>query len=815
MAAGSTNLTANGRYQAALTKPVAQRCRELERLINDASNKELHCIFPSLIENIFGFNNLPGWGINKLNRYHGDFTPIQQFLHPRGVLMTLVYKLYQEDAYRYEFPVNILPYPSRQMIQDGGIPMLYVNKLQFQPHGAPCSHLTLNAFEFFMFHFAYFLVNPQHQKVGINNDGLHPVIVLEYLDYFLPMDGKHLPPMPVFASPVRSPIVHQSPISLHQHHSHTPRKSPQSYNRGSPSNTPRVVGLLKTANTSLQKSMSQQNASIVDTSDRETWRSETMVQIFVEFWLNQNSLEIEKNAIMQQHTHNFVPSIDHVKIVRMFVKQLHYFASSAPSNVPTSPYQQHTETPFEEFKKNIISQYVEKKMYAFLRHGFDRWPLDSSFRNMLETWLSYIQPWRYADRFIDGTVNLPTSRTDSEQKEKNVDPIWLPFIVENLLFFTTLYQEFISRAFRMDLTSPRNAYMLFRVAKVFNQGNLRDMMEDAEMLMFEPAMSSPGSSRHMTSADIGASYIAPSTSNMATNLQLHFMELEGPGFLYKPFFTEDMRKSTQQLLNVIAQARTTLSTIEKTTDSGGILSWLGLGPMVEYNQGTNGDDYTAIDGKKTEAHLDSAQVMLCNIFRMEPPANIQSTLSQADDSLIEKLDTVPDYINTDSGPQLTQLGRYQLMNGLRRFPVDYQGDLDLQPVRTYENATLVRLLYKLTSFINSRFSDEIHNLYQRDDFVGRVAFQYISPPRQRPTNHDLTISPPIRREQYEYNQRPRVSLRSLANYRNLIFLIIVYCVFYIWRGTGPFGYTLFIVGVVFVYSLFKALVYSRNKLKQC
>lgn len=47
---------------------------------------------------------------------------------------------------------------------------------------------------------------------------------------------------------------------------------------------------------------------------------------------------------------------------------------------------------------------------------------------------------------------------------------------------------------------------------------------------------------------------------------------------------------------------------------------------------------------------------------------------------------------------------FQIINGLRRFELQYQGDTELQPIRSYENAALVRLLFRLSSVLNERVS---------------------------------------------------------------------------------------------------------------
>ena len=43
-----------------------------------------------------------------------------------------------------------------------------------------------------------------------------------------------------------------------------------------------------------------------------------------------------------------------------------------------------------------------------------------------------------------------------------------------------------------------------------------------------------------------------------------------------------------------------------------------------------------------------------------------------------------------------------MMNGLRKFEIKYSGDPELQPIRSFENPTLVRLLYKLSTHLNEK-----------------------------------------------------------------------------------------------------------------
>ena len=77
---------------------------------------------------------------------------------------------------------------------------------------------------------------------------------------------------------------------------------------------------------------------------------------------------------------------------------------------------------------------------------------------MLETWLSYIQPWRYTDR------TRPVA--DSEAAAPVEASRWQRWAQENLPFYSEILRLLLPRLLRMDLTSSKNAYMLYRVAKV-------------------------------------------------------------------------------------------------------------------------------------------------------------------------------------------------------------------------------------------------------------------------------------------------------------------------------------------------------------
>ncbi|XP_071945301.1 sphingomyelin phosphodiesterase 4-like isoform X2 [Antedon mediterranea] len=733
---------------------VRRRCEELQQLFVHYNYKELKPIFPRLLQDIFSHNKPTGWGLNLMedtrqNPWHdvrlrttkesmqSDFKIVRDFLSPTGSLFDLIYKFQADPTVKFEFPVDLLPAPTRDAFKQGSaVPQFYHNKLSYM---AP-NCLQLSAFDFYMFHFAHFLVSlpsvqPVQNACTIENS-LYTNLVEDYLNCFLPISGNRVPLMPYTGT------------------------SPSGYNQGGNACQTRQSGgqqpqvsLLRNIN-SLQRSTSMGHGdSHLESIGQENWRSEILIQVLVEFWLNQNSLYYDQKSFSQQVRANVLPSQDLVRLVRMLVKHLHFFANSAKEIHPSLYHQ--VDEPLEDLKRCIIPM-VQNKLYAFFRHGFDRWPLDSSFRLMLETWLSFIQPWRYMD-----------PQNINDDKDQPMSTASKKFVGENLHFYTILFQEYIQRALRHDLAALKNAQMLFRVGKVFGQGDLHEVIDDAEhsVTNYHGVTTNRVSNAQLTAS---GSFISLSPTSSSTSVLQRVAEVEGPSFRYRSMFGFQCKQMMEQLLKNISQVKSTLNNPQNAGQKPkmGIFDWLSSLGI---------DDADSANRAKASGYLEYSMSYFGKIFQMETISHNTSMTWGTPTKSGEQ--TAPDM----SGGELTPLGRYQIVNGLRRFNVTYNGNPDLQPIRTYENKCLVRFLHKLSTWLNTVWGNEIQDLCLTDGFISTFAYQYFQPPYQQSPSHDDTLLP---------DNKPRICLRFLASYRSIIYLLVFFMVLY-WLDFS-------LLGVVFV-----------------
>ncbi|XP_038059464.1 sphingomyelin phosphodiesterase 4-like isoform X2 [Patiria miniata] len=800
----------------ACNKPMRQRCEEIASFIHRSSSKELHSVYPQLLDNIFGYNQNPGWGLHVVTQQtsRDDYRVLQEFMSPRGPLMLMVYKLQADGVLRYEFPVSSLPAPTRDAILEGAMPGLYAHKLSYQTQGRLPSTISLNAFEYFMYSFAYLIVF-RHKQQSLQqwtdaDDWLYPSLLNDYLHHFLPIDGSSVPPAP-FTSGTQTPTPGQG---------HSP---PYRYSGGSQHNqlfrNDVASGMAhhQHPHQHHQPLFNLAQSAPMDYSNQETWRSETFLQALGEFWLSQNALQPKEQGFRQHVRENYIPSSDHVRVVRILVKHLHFFVNSARPPLAITAYQQPEQGQLEDFKRYVIPQFIQKKLYVFLRHGFDNWPLDSTFRQILEVWLSYIQPWRYTEQTREderSPVNMRDTARDRPLQEER----WLKFVSSNLLFYTVLFQEFLPRAFRQDLTGPKNAIVLFRVAKVFAQSNLAQVLEEAERRLVED-YHSPVRGR---SGSFGSSFISHQRVPSSLDLGSQIAELEAPGFAYWPLFGDEVKSGIERLLQTVHQAHITVSNMNYSPIANpdeGFFSWLGFSDLTSEGQGSYGhyhhhqlqDDIGPGDIRKLSRYLECTADYLCKIFQVSAPSITNGSMDGGSSGGVgsQQNGQPPHCIEG----KLSPLGRYQLMNGLRRFEITYQGDPDLQPIRSYENAFLVRRLYKLSTSINDTFGNKIQELYHRPDFTGAVAKQFFTPPTVTPTHRQtpkrtLSYSPtPARSSSGTQQYRPRVSLRFLASHYTLAKLVVFFLCLWL-MGFGPVGAVFMLVIAVALYGVIGGTMYT-------
>ncbi|XP_010876231.3 sphingomyelin phosphodiesterase 4 isoform X2 [Esox lucius] len=802
------------------TKPFLQRCQELVKVIDDYPAKELHLIFPWLVESVFGSLDgvITGWNLRFLQARSNEYNIVMEFLDPSGPMMKLVYKL-QAEEYKYEIPVSFLPGPVKASIQEGVLPdcPLFHNKLQFPPSGLQTLSLALNPFEYYMFMFASSLITPKNYPPGqhvSSSDTAYFVLVDTYLKYFLPTEGS-VPPSPfpdnrgsVSPPAPRAPSVPFAGYGIHS------------------------TSLLK-------RHITHQPSVTADPAAQEIWRSEALLQVFVEIWLHHYSLEMYqklqspqvKLALLQYrlslssmpcqpltppgsgtlntYQEPFTPTEEHVLVVRLLVKHLHAFSCSLkPEQVSSSPSAHSHTSPLEEFKRVVVQRFVQQKLYVFLQHCFGHWPLDASFRAVLETWLSYIQPWRY-------TGEKTTSPTDPIQ---GVPDKWASFVQENLLMYTKLFQGFLNRVVRTDLVNVQNALMVFRVAKVFAQPNLSEMIQKGEQLFLEPEhVLHHRQHRVFLTPGHGGSFLSarqPMATDGVFRVKSHVYGLEGQDCQYKQMFGTELRGAILRLIQIIAQARQTAKRISdhsaEVAANNSFMSWFGLGfPDLNHTLNEREMDDTGECVKKTHEFLERSLDYLCQIFRLNTGqlSQLMATLGSGQDDGNSR--QLPDCIQGDNGLILTDLGRMQIINGLRRFEIEYQGDPELQPIRSYENAVLVRLLFKISSVINERFGGQMEALCSRPDFLGRLGRHYLASPEAAADGKQRR---PETRRTAERNRRPRLSLRPLASYRVLLMLLLLY-IFGALFSFGPISSTLLILTGGFLYGLFITLFGDKLRLK--
>ncbi|XP_017721137.1 PREDICTED: sphingomyelin phosphodiesterase 4-like, partial [Rhinopithecus bieti] len=194
--------------------------------------------------------------------------------------------------------------------------------------------------------------------------------------------------------------------------------------------------------------------------------------------------------------------------------------------------------------------------------------------------------------------------------------------------YTKLFVGFLNRALRTDLVSPKHALMVFRVAKVFAQPNLAEMIQKGEQLFLEPELVIPHRQHRLFMAPtFTGSFLSPwppAVTDASFKVKNHVYSLEGQDCKYTPMFGPEARTLVLRLAQLITQAKHTAKSISdqcaESPAGHSFLSWLGFSSMD-----TNGsypandlDEMGQDSVRKTDEYLEKALEYLRQIFRVRP-----------------------------------------------------------------------------------------------------------------------------------------------------------------------------------------------------
>lgn len=529
--------------------------------------------FKPIVENIFGFdtalsqectpdidNKLSiqgGWHLKSLTRSSNtnDFDSVVSFLHPDGIFFALIKSLMTETSAKFEFPVSHFPPYFRAMIENGTAPTFFANKIISTSY-ISASHLILNPFEFYIFHFGLYILNNSGSMFDVSNlasinEPAYFTLLKVYLNHFVPLEN-------VSRTGDSSNFLNANnqQNSLWQSLSSTTTSilnlaantNQTNNNMNNQSSNYNLPSLFKASlfqpqtpfnpNTNNPMYMSAPGPLIYGQGEHLgsiEWRCSTFSLMLTELWFG-NIPAPRTNYILRStnlddlsisNVQPYSANIDQMTSVRIVIKHLHSFSNSFTYN----PVSHTTSQGLAEIKQAIwTSKYpLQKRLYTFIKVAFNRWPMDYTFRQPLEAWLSYIQPWRYVKLNSSGYNSdyeeLEIHRSSSLVDVPSIDNHWRNFISNNLLYYTVIFSLLINRLLQLDLSSSRNALMLFRVIKVYSQPGFLSLLREAEEAVMRNNL------EHSMSLNTSKSSYKISTPSRANDVNTSKAKLLAPSFL--------------------------------------------------------------------------------------------------------------------------------------------------------------------------------------------------------------------------------------------------------------------------------------------
>ncbi|XP_026329326.1 sphingomyelin phosphodiesterase 4 [Hyposmocoma kahamanoa] len=765
------------RFYTCLNFRLEEKLAELTRIIDHSTpTKELQVLFPQLINNIFASSN--GWNLKtvtcdntRTNRY--EFEALISFLEPQGPMFRLCYKLLSDPQYKYNLSLNVLPLDLRMSLERGRCPQFYSDLLVMDSQTMNVVALALNPFDYYIFNFALHLVNnAQQQSTWEHWNSAYFALACDYLMHFLPSDPNVsvLPHIPNYSGKVAMAAPLQT--------ANRPLCSPSLLL------IPDLCG------------MGNQHSSPQSQSRNEVWRSETVLQVFVDIWMSVEQFNARDVEVFQRSYQSMCSTPERVRTVRVLVKHIHSFSAKHQADTAS--------------RSSALRKYARQIMcaraYHYVRHLVTTWPLDASFRLVLELWLSLIQPWRYTNNTINQDRFPGYHHNQEESNVGALDASYTQFIAENFPSYTCIFQLVLPRFMRMELTAYKNAVMLFRLGKVFSQQHLVPILSNLEQAIKDNNFGlhhSPETSFNSSMHEQSYTYNGVPLHKWVAIAKQAITELNmSSTFEYEPIWGENKNYYGIEFLKKILEAKTSaeniveeyskkLSPKQKGTWAS-IKYWFMIGDTYE-------EELLLEEYKKVPTYLNASIRYFSSIFGLN-----EITLIPPDSVVGESLLENSSFANsTNFASSITQK--------LRTKPtkVSYMGDPDLMPITSYESTILVRIFYQIASKLNEIYREEFTNLWNREDYPGYVTREIL----ERPCTIRTYVKDMANRQNIVTQELPpRLSLRKLGSHAFVIWVSLGYFFFKVFGFSG-FFYTFILVVSWLIIVLTKSLLKYLNIMK--
>lgn len=536
-----------------------------------------------------------------------------------------------------------------------------------------------------------------------------------------------------------------------------------------------------------------ENMRTPDNFRSSNWRSESVMMIFIDCWLRYDIDEWE------------LPGNEFIRLVRILVKQLHFFGNVAELDISSLSVLRHQAQPL-----------LNLRFYPFLKTIIARWPLDTSFLNVLELWLSYIQPWRYI--FNRNIINLNNEVMEIPERFKI-------FINENLLTYTQIFVRLIPRFLKMDLGQNKNAFMLFRMIKVFRQPG--EILREIERQMMNNSTGVRSHNSSFNDSAIHTSARSPSSFNRSGNSHHRLHNLTSPDdsnyvFMFSDEITMQVYDLMQRLFVVKMKIDKDVQKMEKELQKHTSI-WERFMQLIGLFNSLNFSFTLALEEKKkTPIYLDFCLNILSPTFGISiDDVTREFERHERQEGLQEDSDN--EHVTMKSGSEFLNITPSFMKQQLQN--VSYMGDPYLLPCMDHEVRFLVRFLHTVACKLNDmvrkhklknlipkpncsinfssfdQFDNEFEALWSRNDLYGKFSRQILSAPVETRTFDKSSGYSELKVKQIG----PRLSLRKFASRKVLAYLVMCFLFGKFALGASSLGFIV-LGSVVFGYLLVKAIM---------